>query len=37
VDLTSRPSREAAGRLYEKIGFKLRETRVYRYLMGPAD
>jgi len=28
---------EAAGRLYEKIGFKLRETRVYRYLMGPAD
>ena len=37
VDLTSRPSREAAGRLYEKIGFKLRETRVYRYLVGPAD
>jgi len=37
VDLTSRPSREAAGRLYEKVGFKLRETRVYRYLMGPAD
>jgi ribosomal protein S18 acetylase RimI-like enzyme len=37
VDLTSRPSREAAGRLYEKVGFKLRETRVYRYLLGPAD
>lgn len=37
VDLTSRPSREAAGRLYEKVGFKLRETRVYRYLVGPAD
>jgi ribosomal protein S18 acetylase RimI-like enzyme len=31
VDLTSRPSREAAGRLYEKVGFALRETRVYRY------
>ena len=31
VDLTSRPSREAAGRLYEKVGFVLRETRVYRY------
>lgn len=31
VDLTSRPSREAAGRLYEKVGFHLRETRVYRY------
>jgi ribosomal protein S18 acetylase RimI-like enzyme len=37
VDLTSRPSREAAGRLYEKVGFKQRETRVYRYLVGPAD
>ena len=37
VDLTSRPSREAAGLLYEKVGFKLRETRVYRYLVGPAD
>jgi ribosomal protein S18 acetylase RimI-like enzyme len=31
VDLTSRPSRVAAGRLYEKIGFQLRETRTYRY------
>jgi ribosomal protein S18 acetylase RimI-like enzyme len=31
VDLTSRPSRAAAGRLYEKVGFHLRETRVYRY------
>ena len=31
VDLTSRPSREAAGRLYEKAGFKLRDSRVYRY------
>jgi ribosomal protein S18 acetylase RimI-like enzyme len=31
VDLTSRPSREAAGRLYEKVGFQIRGTRVYRY------
>ena len=30
VDLTSRPSREAANRLYERIGFQVRETRVYR-------
>lgn len=30
VDLTSRPAREAAGRLYEKAGFQLRDTRVYR-------
>jgi ribosomal protein S18 acetylase RimI-like enzyme len=31
VDLTSRPSRESANRLYEKIGFQARETNVYRY------
>jgi ribosomal protein S18 acetylase RimI-like enzyme len=31
VDLTSRPSREAAGRLYERVGFQQYETRVYRY------
>ncbi len=31
VDLTSRPSRESAGRLYERIGFEQRETRMYRY------
>ncbi len=31
VDLTSRPSREAAGRLYERVGFAARSTRVYRY------
>jgi ribosomal protein S18 acetylase RimI-like enzyme len=30
VDLTSRPTREAANRLYERIGFEERETRVYR-------
>lgn len=31
VDLTSRPSREAANRLYQRIGFAPRETNVYRY------
>lgn len=31
IDLTSRPSREAANRLYKRAGFALRETNVYRY------
>ena len=31
IDLTSRRSREAAHRLYTKLGFALRETNVYRY------
>ena len=31
VDLTSRPSREAANRLYQRLGFEQRETNVYRY------
>jgi ribosomal protein S18 acetylase RimI-like enzyme len=31
VDLTSRPSREAANHLYKKVGFTERETNVYRY------
>lgn len=30
VDLTSRPSREAANRLYARLGFEKRETNVYR-------
>jgi ribosomal protein S18 acetylase RimI-like enzyme len=34
VDLTSRPSREAANRLYQRIGFQPRETNVYRYSLG---
>lgn len=33
VDLTSRPSRAAAGRLYERLGFEIRESRLYRYKM----
>ena len=31
VSLTSRPSREAANRLYQRIGFTQRDTNVYRY------
>ncbi len=31
VDLTSRPSREAANRLYRRIGFSERSTNVYRF------
>jgi len=31
VSLTSRPSREAANRLYQRIGFTLRQTNLYRY------
>ncbi|MGH9119959.1 MAG: GNAT family N-acetyltransferase [Acidimicrobiales bacterium] len=30
VDLTSRPSRVAANRLYQRLGFQPRETNVYR-------
>ena len=33
VDLTSRPSREAANRLYQRLGFAPRETNVYRYTL----
>src|SRR5436305_15016979 len=33
VDLTSRPARQAAGRLYQRAGFEERDTRVYRYRM----
>jgi ribosomal protein S18 acetylase RimI-like enzyme len=31
IDLTTRPSREAANRLYARLGFELRETNVYRF------
>ena len=34
VDLTSRPSREAANRLYQRLGFTARETNVYRFELG---
>jgi ribosomal protein S18 acetylase RimI-like enzyme len=31
LDLTSRPSRQAAHRLYSKLGFEVRDTSVYRH------
>jgi ribosomal protein S18 acetylase RimI-like enzyme len=31
IDLTSRQSRQAAHRLYEKVGFHVRDTSVYRH------
>lgn len=34
VDLTSRPSRAAANRLYQRLGFTLRDTNVYRLVLG---
>ena len=38
VDLTSRPSRESANRLYVRKGFELRTTNVYRRTLDvPAD
>lgn len=37
VDLTSRPSREAAGRLYERLGFELRASRLYRFNLTDAE
>ena len=34
VDLTSRPDRAAANRLYERLGFQARQSRVYRFPVG---
>ncbi len=31
LDLSTRPARTAAGRLYERAGFVQRDTRMYRY------
>jgi|SRR5450759_3998821 ribosomal protein S18 acetylase RimI-like enzyme len=33
IDLTSRPSREIANHLYQSVGFKIRQTNVYRFNM----
>jgi GNAT superfamily N-acetyltransferase len=33
VDLTSRPSREAANHVYQKLGFEQRETNVFRMVL----
>jgi ribosomal protein S18 acetylase RimI-like enzyme len=30
LDLTSRPERDSAGRLYERLGFRERDSRIYR-------
>jgi ribosomal protein S18 acetylase RimI-like enzyme len=35
VDLASRPSRVAANRLYQRLGFELRDTQVYRFTEPP--
>jgi ribosomal protein S18 acetylase RimI-like enzyme len=35
VDLTSRSSRSAANRLYQRLGFVTRETNLYRYSLEP--
>jgi ribosomal protein S18 acetylase RimI-like enzyme len=35
VDLTSRPSREGANRLYIRLGFEARQTNVYRLKVEP--
>jgi ribosomal protein S18 acetylase RimI-like enzyme len=39
VTLTSRPAREGANRLYQRLGFVQRTTNVYRYTLGsgPVD
>ncbi|MFC9757707.1 GNAT family N-acetyltransferase [Streptomyces sp. NPDC056921] len=35
VDLTSRPSRQAANRLYERLGFEARDSQVHRFVVRP--
>jgi ribosomal protein S18 acetylase RimI-like enzyme len=35
IELTSKPSRITANKLYKKLGFVLRETNVYRYNLNP--
>jgi ribosomal protein S18 acetylase RimI-like enzyme len=35
IDLTSRPARVAANRLYQQLGFQLRDSNVYRYQPQP--
>lgn len=37
VDLTSRPSRDAANRLYQRLGFVVRDTNVYRFDLGSSS
>ena len=35
VELTSRPSRESANRLYQRLGFTNRDTNLYRFELVP--
>jgi ribosomal protein S18 acetylase RimI-like enzyme len=35
IDLTSRTSRVAANHLYQQLGFRLRDSNVYRYQSQP--
>ena len=35
VELSSNPTRAAANRLYQRLGFEPRETNVYRYTLQP--
>jgi ribosomal protein S18 acetylase RimI-like enzyme len=38
VDLTSHPSREAANRLYRRLGFEIRDTNLLRFeAVGPSE
>jgi ribosomal protein S18 acetylase RimI-like enzyme len=37
VSLSSRPSRGAANRLYQRLGFATRDTNVYRYVLENDD
>jgi hypothetical protein len=34
VDLTSRPARDVANRLYQRAGFVKRDTNVWRFTLG---
>ena len=37
IDLTSRPSRSAANRVYQRLGFVARATHIYRYEAGTIE
>jgi ribosomal protein S18 acetylase RimI-like enzyme len=37
IDLTSRPSRKDANRLYERLGFVVRDSKVYRFQRKPGS
>src|SRR4051794_9146244 len=37
VELTSRPAREDANRLYQRLGFERRDTNVYRFVLEAKD